>query len=544
MARIHPSDWRALEVTGAAAREIETLALLETALPEELLVLHGVHWTRLQSGFALVGEVDFVILGPDGRVLLVEQKSGLLEETPEGLVKRYGGGRVKHVGHQVDRMIDALRLRIASSLRLEGVKIDYLLYCPDYTVHERASAGLPEERIIDLPRRDSLPRRIREAFGGPARPDIARRLHEFFAGELELVPDTATLVGRADALVTRLSGGLATWARRLEFSPFRLRITATAGSGKTQLALALLGDAAREGRSARYVCYNRPLADHVARVAVPGAVAGTFHQWCERSLRERGTTPDFSRPDAFAALEQGFAALAPQEPLLDELIVDEGQDFEAAWVAPLLRRVRPGGRVWWLEDPMQQLYVREGPPLEGWVRLRDETNYRTPRRILEAVNRWLVPAGGGQAPVVAGSPFEGEEIEILEYEDAAGLVERTRRAITLALQSRFRRQDIAVVTFAGRERSRILPFDSLGPHRLRSFQGRYDILGEPEFGEGEILAETVYRFKGQSAPCVVLTEVDFEVLDERARRKLFTGMTRASLKLVLVVSRRALALLG
>ncbi len=53
----------------------------------------------------------------------------------------------------------------------------------------------------------------------------------------------------------------------------------------------------------------------------------------------------------------------------------------------------------------------------------------------------------------------------------------------------------------------------------------------------------MYRFKGQAAPCVILTEVDFEMLDERARHKLFVGMTRASMKLVLVLSRRAAGVL-
>jgi superfamily I DNA and RNA helicase len=63
------------------------------------------------------------------------------------------------------------------------------------------------------------------------------------------------------------------------------------------------------------------------------------------------------------------------------------------------------------------------------------------------------------------------------------------------------------------------------------------------FSEGEILLESVYRFKGQAAPAVVLGEVDFETLDERSVRKLFVGATRASMKLVLVVSERAAALL-
>ena len=47
--------------------------------------------------------------------------------------------------------------------------------------------------------------------------------------ELELAPDPSTLVGQARRLVTRLSGGLATWARRPEFEPFRLRVIGTAG---------------------------------------------------------------------------------------------------------------------------------------------------------------------------------------------------------------------------------------------------------------------------------------------------------------------------
>jgi superfamily I DNA and RNA helicase len=96
-----------------------------------------------------------------------------------------------------------------------------------------------------------------------------------------------------------------------------------------------------------------------------------------------------------------------------------------------------------------------------------------------------------------------------------------------------------VVTFSGREKSLLAPYDQLGPHKLKRWLGRYDLFGAPQFSEGELLVETVYRFKGQSAPCVVLTEVDFETFDELAQRKLFVGMTRASMKLILVLSERA-----
>ena len=42
----------------------------------------------------------------------------------------------------------------------------------------------------------------------------------------------------------------------------------------------------------------------------------------------------------------------------------------------------------------------------------------------------------------------------------------------------------------------------------------------------------MFRFKGQSSPAVVFTEIDFETLDENAMRRIFVGATRASLKAV------------
>ena len=68
-----------------------------------------------------------------------------------------------------------------------------------------------------------------------------------------------------------------------------------------------------------------------------------------------------------------------------------------------------------------------------------------------------------------------------------------------------------------------------------------NLFGDPVFRDGGLLAESVYRFKGQSAPAVIFTEVDFAEIDELVFRKLFVGMTRARLKLVLVLSERAAA---
>lgn len=547
MARLIPDDWKNLAATGAAERERETLTLLEAALPESYTVYHGVHWTRLNRAFSVFGEADFVIVSPAGRVMLVEQKAGFLRETPKGLVKVYLQTE-RNVSIQLAQTIERMHRRFTAAFGAGTYCIEALLFCPDYVVKQTAIAGVPPEGIVDATRKDRLASIILAALPAdePKLP-CAAKIHHFLSDELSLTPDTSALVGQAGTLVTRLSGGLATWARRLEFSPFRLRVVGTAGSGKTQLAVQVMKDAAASGKRVLYVCFNRPLADHIARVAPEGAKVANYHQLCDWIARDVGAVQDFQTPDAFGRLETVFAdAPIGERWTFDVLIVDEGQDFQEAWVAALSRLIRPDGAWWWLEDPLQNLYMREPVALPGWTVLTETTNYRSPRDILDFVREKVGGAVPRAAGLIAGSPFDGSDISVAAYDEAAGdtVVDSTKRAITQALSLGFRKQDIAVLSFRGREGSALTALEHLGPHRLRSFTGKYDLFGSPEYRDGDVLLESIYRFKGQSAPCVVLTEVDFEAFDERAARKLFVGATRATMKLIVVASRRAALMLG
>jgi hypothetical protein len=536
MAHIIPAGWQALEATGAAQREIETLAQLAAQLPDAYAVYHGVHWTRVSQGHALVGEIDFAVVNPAGNLLLIEQKSGFLSETPEGLAKQYAK-QEKLVPAQMARSLDALRKRLNQYCTADTPALDSLLYCPDYQVKQPGSAGIDPARIVDATRRDHLARIVRSLLPEDAPASkLADEVHRFLRDELRLVPDVATVAGQARTLYTRLSGGLAEWARCIEFEPFRLRVVGTAGSGKTQLALKVLEDAVAQGRRPLYVCYNRPLADHIALIAPAGATVATYHQLCDRILRASGQVPDFSQPGAFQALEDFMAGYAPTADWqFDEVIIDEGQDFQPTWRDALLKLLQPGGRAWWLEDPMQNLYGRPPVELPGWVVLRAQTNYRTPRDILGQLQALLGP----ERAIDCGSPLDGSDVEILTYAGHADLMDKTKTAITRGLGAGFKKDMIAVVTYRGREHSAFTPLDRLGPHALRAFTGQYDLFGSPVYSKGELFIDSVHRFKGQSAPCIVFTEIDFEDLDEAALRKLFVGMTRATMKLVMVVSERA-----
>lgn len=538
MAHVHPAGWRALSVTGAALREIETLTLLSAVLPDDYTVFHGVHWTNIDKGFSAYGEIDFIVVAPSGRLLLIEQKSGFLTETDDGLAKKYPGmDKPKLIRTQLMRTVTALMQRFGKDG--SPLSIDYLLYCPDYQVKRMEIAGLDATRIIDARNKDKLPALLQQILPLDAITPQRERVLHFLGDILQLVPDPSAMIGQASALVTRLSGGLALWARQLAFTPFRLRVTGTAGSGKTQLALTEFATALAEGKKPLYVSYNRPLADHVQNLLPTGGggKVASFHQLCDQFAREQGTVPDYRDPTVWQTLEAQLAtADVPPSWQFDVLIVDEGQDFSERWRDALLRLVKPEGRVLWLEDPMQNLYGRDPVPLPGWVSLRSDANYRSPRQIIDLLAR-LAPT---DQRIEAASPFAGADIDVLTYPagDEAQLFAQTRQAITRCLGAGFMRHDMALISFRGREQSALLNLDALGTHSLKSFDGSYDLFGNPVFRSGELLTESVYRFKGQSAPAIIFTEIDFEMLDEKSFRKLFVGMTRARIKLVLVMSER------
>jgi hypothetical protein len=547
MARIIPDGWHEPESSDAAARtglagarrHHETLTLLAAGLPDDYTVYHAVHWTNVERGWSVFGEIDFVVVNRAGAMLLIEQKTGFLEEGPDGLLKRERG-RIRNVPAQMARTVATLREKLSRRPGAEGVVVDYLLYCPDHSVRRVEGAGVSADRLIDASRRDRLVPTIRAILPPAAAAAAAQQVDRFLRDVIELETDVNALVGQAQAMVTRISGGLAHWARQLDFSPFRLHVDGTAGSGKTQLALAEFRDAIERGNRPLYVCYNRPLADHFCAIVPPGGEVFTFHTLCQRLLADAGRSPDFSGPEAFTRMEIEAARVPVTERWrFDTVIVDEGQDFPEAWRDQVLRHAREDSRVVWLEDRYQALYGREPARLPGWVTLHARTNYRSPREVVRLLHA-ILPS---EVRIEAAGPLAEADIELLTHADAQGPLGMTKEAIRKCLAAGFRRSDIAVISFRGREKSVLTSLEQLGPHQLKTFAGRYDLLGQPVYRDGELLVESVYRFKGQAAPAVVLTEVDFEKLDDMTVRKLFVGATRATMKLVIVATERAGAVL-
>ena len=235
MAKIVPDGWRDLDAGGAAAREIETLGELERSLGDGYTVYHAIHWSTVERGRSIYGEISFAIVNQAGALLLVEQVGGLLDETGSGLVKRHPGRQLE-ISAALGRTLGVLRRKLARRCEGAPLVLEYLLYCPDYRVRARESAGIAADRIVDADQRRQLPALVASVIGEGEPAPLADSVHGFLRDLIRLEADVSALLGRARVLVNRVAGGLAHWARQLEMQPFRLRVTGTAGSGPSASA--------------------------------------------------------------------------------------------------------------------------------------------------------------------------------------------------------------------------------------------------------------------------------------------------------------------
>ena len=330
---------------------------------------------------------------------------------------------------------------------------------------------------------------------------------------------------------------MATWGPRIQAPSCAIRIQATAGSGKTQLALKLLDDGAALGQRCLYVCYNRPLADYISRIASPHVQVSNFHDLCVEHYLRRHGEPDFSSPEVFQAVEAAYVTDSAQfAQKYDLLLIDEGQDFEPDWVQALLGQLQDDGRFYLLEDPDQRLYPRDEFDLPDAVQIRCFDNFRSPRMICQMIDA----LGLASAPIQGRGIYQGALPDVYVYAKDTQLLQQTAAAVQQLLDNGFALDDIVVLAGRGFGKSVILQAEQIGAFSTRRFTGRYSVrTGLPEWSDGQLRLESIYRYKGQSSPAVVLAELDFVDMTPEEKKKLFVGLTRASMALSLVMSAEA-----
>ncbi|XLZ72457.1 AAA family ATPase [Massilia sp. SR12] len=538
MAQLIPAPFPADRKDNGMYRELDVLEVLRAGLPQPFLVFHSLPLHSLSGERDQYGEIDIAVLAPNGALLLLEVKAGELVQRNGSLFKVY-----RDMDCDVARQLKFQHGAMVRALREAGLQARVLncLVLPDYHLQDAPLASFPRERVVDAGNYASLATLVRQWMQtGEAQADFDK-LQRMLRNQFQVVADISVLREQVAGAARRLADGLATWVPRMSAPSRTFHIQATAGSGKTQLALRLLADAAAQGQRAAYICFNRALADRVRQLVSARIEVATFHELCTEHYRSQVGEPDFSSPRAFALMEENYLATAADSPArYDLLVIDEAQDFNPDWLPPLCSQVRGNGRLYVMEDDNQRLFGQEPFDLPEAVRIECSDNFRSPRAICSAINAF----GLAQPALQAVGPYQGELPQFLSYRDDAGMLAQTKAAVAALRAQGFALEDIAILSGRGRNNSALLAQQDLGGLTLRRFTGAYDQRGEPVWSEGVLLAESVGRFKGLSAPAIVATEFDFDELDESNRRKLFVALTRAQMAAVLVLSERAEASLA
>lgn len=546
MARIVPSDISRLALSGAHQPELATLAVLKDALPDHYTVFHGVHWSRQYQGTTVYGEVDFVVLNHVGQVLCIEQKNGPLLERNGALIKVYGE-QEKNVGNQILRAVDNIKAKFQYQCsKLDRLAIDYLIYCPDYALSQLQSVALDREQIVDAPLREQLADTIQAIL--PPGPDstswYAGQVAAFFHQTFELVPDVHAHVDAQEANFIRLSGGLVEVIDNIEMIPLRLRVSATAGSGKTQVVRHHFSRLAKAGRRPLLMCFNRPLAERLKHLVEPAGLVETWYGFCDRFLQAHGIRLDFAsmraNPSFWPEAADRVWEIACKKPLpaewrFDDLIIDEAQDFEAEWldIAQLFLADEAQASMLWLQDPNQNVRGVEPSLLQDFVGYRATLNFRTPERIARFIQQVLP-----EFPFVCANDLPGLGVGVTAYDSPEEQPKLVGKLIARLLKGRFQHRQIAILSCRGMISTAFKERERAGNYTLSRFTGEYDMFGNQVWGKGQILFDTVRRFKGQQEAAVILTDIDPGASSSRPLeedlRVLFCGMTRATVRLEIV----------
>ena len=529
MAKVHPPLSEIHVASAGEHVEFDMLRQLADGLPECYELFHGVDWTRAEPHHDSHGELDIVVVNSAGDIAVLEVKAGEIEANVDGMFKQYGAQR-KDIGRQAGWQFGSILQR----LKTEGLDVR-LLHClvlPHYRIGDAGTIGYPRERIADADDCKDLVGFMQRRLGA-GRPDPTKeRVRAFLLDRMHVQPDISALAGTLQRRVDVISGGLALWVPRIHVASGVFHVRATAGSGKTQLALALLRQARVARKKASYVCFNRPLADQMREFAPSGVEVSSFHQLCWKAAGRPRIQPDFEELAKRYLDEQEQAT-----PDLDVLVIDELQDMQAEWVQSLISRVRENGRIYLLDDPEQCVYPdRAEIEIGDAVVITVRENYRSPRRIAETINLLRLT----DEPIAPCAPLTGVPPEFSVYgSDKKSVAHATADAVRRCVQLGYALQDIVVLCWRGRGHSELLVKDTLAEWTLAKFTGDYDELGQPICSEGDLTIETVRRFKGQSAPAIVLTEVDFDQSDALWPRLLFVGLTRARMHVEVVMSEAA-----
>ena len=530
MPALYPPDPRFPPDDGGAEHAVHHA--LADQLPDDAVLFHGLHIQDQQREH----EIDLLIAWPGHGLAAIEVKGGHISRA-EGAWQQ---GRPPNE-HPIDpfTQVQDARHALTRWLAAHGqtttarARTAHLAAFP----HTRIPADwdLPEAPRAMILDRDDLATaatRVRDAIDAhgaghavPTEDDVVH-LVELLAGAFPAQVDALTAAAAHHDRIDQLTRDQARILDALR-QHTRLRVVGGAGSGKTWLALEQARRRARSGERVALLCYSRGLGRYLERVTAEWAprdrpaYVGLFHDLPLHWGAPSGSPADQEDPDYWErrlpALLGELAAARPDAERFDSVVVDEAQDFGAAWWPALLRALRDpecGGLFVFL-DESQHVFSRDGAvPIDTPPITLDE-NLRSTKQIAQLFGAFgddvLRPRVGPGAPVrVVDVPFD----------EAVGAADD---AVEALLDEGWTPGHIALLTTGRRHPEQTHLVEAAG----------HAAYWDDFFAGTDAFYGHVLGFKGLERDVVVLAVNGFRE-EERARKLLYTGLSRARVQLVVV----------
>jgi Nuclease-related domain/PhoH-like protein len=501
--------------------------MLREQLPADAALLHSVPMIERAEEY----EADLVIGWPGLGVAVIEVKGGHISRDHGRWYQSDRGGThpiedplvraqdCKHVLH---------RLLVQYGSEASAARFAHLVAFPFTGISPGWSyAGCPRDMILassDLP---AAAERIRTAIdrqGGGYAPLTSAGLEsllEVLEGQLPGQMSLLSWAEENEAYVDQLTRDQAKVMRILRMQR-RLKVIGSAGTGKTWLALEHARLQAAAGERVALVCYSRGLARFLQRMTAPWppahrpAFAGLFHAlplaW--------GADPPPQDPDPVASstyyeerlpAQMGeLAAVLDVEEKFDAIIVDEAQDFGAAWWPPTLaclRNQETGGLYAFL-DEAQRVFDRYGEvpiPLPPIVLDENIRNTKQIAQVFGSLGAGQARYRGKDGPPVRFVPCSPDEA-----------VYEADSQVDWLLDEGWQPGQIALLVTGNRHP---LQKEILGYH---GWDGYWDSF----FAGDDVFYGHVLGFKGLERPVEVLA-VNGIRDQSRAREYLYVGLSRA-----------------
>jgi superfamily I DNA/RNA helicase len=343
-------------------------------------------------------------------------------------------------------------------------------------------------------------------------------------------------------------------------------IHGVAGSGKTMILgdrAAFLAKASANPKPILVLCYNQPLAAKLDVVMTAKGMADkvhvrNFHKWCRQQLVAFGQPLPPQGPGLFEQMVSNVIRAVDRRQIpsgqYQAVLIDEGHDFEAAWLKLAAQMVDPEtNSLLLLYDDAQSIYQRRraqqfsfksvGIQAQGRTTIL-KINYRNTRQILQTASMVAadllksVDCGDDGVPLLqpVSCGRDGQEPLVIRLPTIQDEAVKIAELLGAAHQEGHAWADMAIICrhYDQMERCAAILRQRKLPHEVRKGSGTFNPL------EDNIKILTMHASKGLEFPVVALSgvgQMPEDGLEEAEEARLFyVAATRATQRLLIPLS--------